>query len=100
MNHISRAILIGLTALVTARTIRYRRRARMWRREMKLDEGICPDCGYDIRFTPERCPECGLKIVRLPEVPNPNAECPNCGEEIPHDLDRCPFCKFGLKSPS
>ncbi len=31
-----------------------RRRARARRRH-----GRCPECGYDLRASPERCPECG-----------------------------------------
>lgn len=44
------------TGVVTAlRVIRHRRRAR------REDEGLCPECGYDLRATPGRCPECGRR---------------------------------------
>ena len=35
------------------RSLRQRRRAR---------NGLCPQCAYDLRFSPERCPECGTPI--------------------------------------
>jgi hypothetical protein len=45
--------------------IAYLRQRRRWQ---QVRSGVCPDCGYDLRATPQRCPECGAE-PRSPHNP-------------------------------
>ena len=33
-----------------------------WKERVERN-GLCPDCGYDIRHSPHRCPECGRTVA-------------------------------------
>ncbi len=56
-------LLFGWFPVRYAAVLRERRR-----RSARVLQGRCPNCGYDIRATPQRCPECGTTVVALAEA--------------------------------
>jgi hypothetical protein len=53
-------VALGAAALPAYRGMLWRRERAERRRERS---GCCPNCGYDLRASPERCPECGAIVV-------------------------------------
>jgi hypothetical protein len=49
---------------------KWRAVARQRRLQRLRQKGICLNCGYDLRASPERCPECGTIPSR--EMPRPH----------------------------
>lgn len=61
LNYVVLAASLLLLPLLRLATLLCRRRLR--------PAGFCPNCGYDLRATPDRCPECGS--VPMPRQPDP-----------------------------
>jgi predicted amidophosphoribosyltransferase len=57
------AIAAVLPVVQSKRYLRHRRI------ESRRKRGLCFDCGYDLRASPDRCPECGLAGVGRSQQP-------------------------------
>jgi len=52
-------VTAGFSLLVFPAGYLWLRRRERGRFEYRILNGLCVECGYDLRATPDRCPECG-----------------------------------------
>jgi hypothetical protein len=64
MDLVRDLVLLGAGVLLVGYVVLAWRRARERRRRWRQD--LCPQCGYDLRGSAEKCPECGRPIGRFP----------------------------------
>lgn len=60
-------LLLAICACAIAWTRRRRERKRL----SNILQGICLNCGYDLRATPDRCPECGMAVEHARQISTP-----------------------------
>jgi hypothetical protein len=53
------ALFVSILALPSGVILWIPKKIREHRRTRRLELGLCPRCGYDLRASPNRCPECG-----------------------------------------
>jgi hypothetical protein len=64
LRFIAGAVICGLLFTATANLgITLFCRVSDWRH--RVPPGCCPECGYDLRASKDRCPECGRRISRI-----------------------------------
>jgi hypothetical protein len=60
-------LFLGLVMLaVSGAFVVIERATERMRHEDARSDRICQTCGYDVRYSPERCPECGTPVTASP----------------------------------